>query len=93
MIQSELVGIGRQIAIIDEIFEDFSDDREWDSARENNRNNKSDESWTKRKRYLNFTLQQLVERQNLLLREKISLSEKNSSENGLDIKVSFINLF
>ena len=83
-IQNELVEIGRQIAIINEILEDFSDDVEWHTAKENSRDNKNDEIWTKRKRYRNFTLQQLVEKENLLHEKKILLSQKNSSKNGLD---------
>jgi uncharacterized protein YoxC len=82
--------IRNQIAIIQEIFVDFSDSTEWDTARENNKNTKGDEVWNKRKLYRHSTLQQLVEEisqlrdeKNLLLQKEIQLND--DIKNGSDI--------
>ena len=90
--------VARKLALIDEIFENFSDASEWDTAREENKNNKSEEVWGKRKLYLHFTFQQLAEERDhlrtkekylreeksILLRKEIQLkNETMDTENGL----------
>ena len=93
--------IQKKIYDIEEIFEDFSDATAWNFAREENKLNKIDEVWKKRKLYIHLTLQQLHDEKNrlrdeknrlrdeknLLLKRLIQLNEAKSIENGFNISI------
>ena len=75
-IQKEIDDFKNKIDIIEGIFGEFSDETDWEEAKNQDKRQPSNEIWKTRKTFLTFTLSQLRDEKNRLRHEKNLLQEK-----------------